>query len=108
MATRYGSVIGIAPESIERYEELHSNVPAAVLATIADCHIVNYSIFRYHDQLFSYFEYEGDDYAADMQKMADDPATQAWWALCKPLQRQTADRVEGWWWTPIDEVFHTD
>jgi L-rhamnose mutarotase len=105
---RYGSVIGIRPEMAEQYEELHRNVPRAVLQTIADCNIVNYSIFRYQELLFSYFEYVGDDYEADMQKMAEDPATQKWWELCKPMQRQTPDSVEGTWWTPIPEVFHVD
>lgn len=105
---RYGSVIGIRPETIERYEELHRNVPAAVLKTIAACNIVNYSIFRHNGQLFSYFEYVGADYEADMQRMAEDPATQEWWTVCEPLQEQTTDRVDGSWWTPVSEVFHVD
>jgi L-rhamnose mutarotase len=105
---RYGAVIGIRPEMAGQYEELHRNVPRAVLQTIADCNIVNYSIFRYQELLFSYFEYVGENYQADMQKMAADPATQKWWELCKPMQRQTPDRAEGTWWTPIPEVFHVD
>jgi L-rhamnose mutarotase len=32
---RYGSIIGIRPEMVERYEELHRNVPSAVLRTIS-------------------------------------------------------------------------
>ena len=105
---RYGSVIGIRPEMAEQYEELHRNVPRAVLQTIADCNIVNYTIFRYQELLFSYFEYVGEDYEADMQKMAADSATQKWWELCKPMQRQTPDSVEGTWWTAVPEVFHVD
>jgi L-rhamnose mutarotase len=105
---RYGSVIGIRPEMAAQYEEVHRNAPRAVLQTIADCNIVNYSIFRYQELLFSYFEYVGENYEADMQKMAEDPATQKWWELCKPMQRQTPDRAEGTWWTPIPEVFHVD
>lgn len=107
-AVRYGSIIGIRPEMIERYEELHRNVPSAVLRTISDCNIVNYSIFRYRDQLFGYFEYTGEDYEADMRKIAADPATQQWWAICGPMQVQTPDKVDGSWWTPIPEVFHHD
>lgn len=105
---RYGSVIGVRPDAIARYEELHRAVPSAVLATIAACNIVNYSIYRHGDDLFSYFEYVGDDYAADMQRMAEDPATQQWWAICMPLQNQTADRIDGSWWTPMPELFHVD
>ena len=34
--------------------------------------------------LFSYFEYTGSDFAADMAKLAADPTTQRWWEVCKP------------------------
>lgn len=105
---RQASIIEIPPENTVRYEELHRDVPPAVLKAITDANIVNYSIFRYHEQLFSYFEYVGENYEDDMEKMAADPAVQEWWAICKPLQRQTADNMEGAWWTPITEVFHVD
>lgn len=105
---RYASVIDVRPEEIDRYEELHRNVPSAVLATIADCHIANYSIFRLGERLFSYYEYRGEDHEADMRRMSNDLPTQEWWRLCQPLQRQTPDRVADTWWTPASEVFHVD
>ena len=105
---RVASVIGLPPESVERYEELHTAVWPAVLAQISASHITNYSIYRYGELLFSYFEYLGSDYDADMAAMAADPATQEWWAVCNPLQRPVDDRAEGEWWKPIPEVFHTD
>ena len=43
--------------------------------------------------LFSYFEYVGDDFAADMANMAADPTTQKWWAVCKPCQEPLANRA---------------
>ena len=46
-----------------------------VLAMIQACNIRNYSIFRHGTQLFAYFEYLGEDFAADMAKMAADPKT---------------------------------
>ena len=105
---RVASVIGLPPESVQRYEELHAAVWPAVLAQIAASHIVNYSIYRYGELLFSYFEYDGSDYDADMAAMAADPATQEWWAVCTPLQRPVEDRAEGEWWKELPEVFHTD
>ena len=45
------------------------------------------------------------DYEADMAKIAADPTTQEWWALCGPMQRPVA---EGEWWHTIEEVFHVD
>ncbi|MCB0110505.1 MAG: L-rhamnose mutarotase, partial [Caldilineaceae bacterium] len=58
--------------------------------------------------LFAYFEYIGDDFAADMAKMAADPTTQEWWQVCTPLQDPLPTRAEGEWWATMDEVFHTD
>jgi L-rhamnose mutarotase len=43
-----------------------------------------------------------------MAKMAADPKTQEWWALCKPMQEPVPDRGEGEWWATMTEVFHTD
>jgi len=110
---RYGSVIGVRDEKIAEYKRLHSAVWPEVLATIAACGIRNYTIYlrRMPDgrhYLFSTFEYLGDDYEADMAKMAADPKTQEWWAVCKPCQEPLADRGEGEWWASMEEVFHCD
>jgi len=106
--TRYASVIGIKPENRAEYERLHADVWPEILAKIYECNIRNYSIYRYGELLFSYFEYIGKDFDDDMAKMADDPMTQKWWGVCKPLQSPVADRADGEWWAAIPEVFHVD
>lgn len=106
--TRYASVIGMKPENRAEYERLHADVWPDVLAKIYECNIRNYSIYRYGELLFSYFEYIGTDFDADMAKMAADPMTQKWWDVCKPLQSPVADRADGEWWASIPEVFHVD
>ncbi|MBI5831516.1 MAG: L-rhamnose mutarotase [Armatimonadetes bacterium] len=110
---RYGSIIGVKEDQIAEYKRLHAAVWPAVLAMIRECGIRNYSIYlrRLPDgqhYLFSYFEYVGDDFAADAAKMAADPTTQDWWAVCKPCQEPLPDRAEGEWWAAADEVFHCD
>ncbi len=105
---RVGQVIGLKPETIEEYERLHAQVWPEVLATIHACNIRNYTIFRHGQTLFAYFEYIGEDYAADMQKMAADPKTREWWAHTDPLQEALPDRAEGEWWLTMKEVFHTE
>lgn len=95
-------------ENREEYERLHAAVWPEVLAKIEEVNIRNYSIYRYGELLFSYFEYVGNDFDADMKKMADDPMTQKWWDVCMPLQRPVVDRKEGEWWASIPEVFHVD
>ena len=107
---RMGAVLGIRPEGIEEYRRLHAAVWPEVLAKIADCNIRNYSIFLREPEnlLFAYFEYHGDDFAADSAKMAADPATQRWWSINMPLQEPLATRPEGEWWAPATEIFHVD
>ncbi|CAN2190840.1 COG3254 Uncharacterized conserved protein [Candidatus Nanopelagicaceae bacterium] len=106
--TRYASVIGMKPENCAEYEHLHADVWPDILAKIYECNIRNYSIYRYGELLFSYFEYIGSDFDADMALMAEDPMTQKWWGVCKPLQTPVADRADGEWWAAIPEVFHVD
>jgi L-rhamnose mutarotase len=54
---------------------------------ISVCNIRNYTIYLKDNMLFSYFEYTGKDFDADMSKMAADPTTQKWWDVCKPCQQ---------------------
>ncbi|HBX69709.1 MAG TPA: L-rhamnose mutarotase [Chloroflexi bacterium] len=105
---RYGTVIKVKPEKLAEYKKLHAAVWPAVLDMIQKCHIRNYSIYLRDGYLFSYFEYLGDDFAADMAKMAADPTTQAWWQLTDPCQEPLESRQEGEWWARMEEVFHVD
>ena len=105
---RFGQVLGLRPECAEEYERIHRTVWPEVLRTIHDCNMRNYSIFRYGNLLFAYFEYVGDDYEADMAAMAADPKTREWWDICEPMQEPVPEREPGEWWHTIPEVFHTD
>lgn len=110
---RYGMVLGLKQEKMAEYKKLHEAVWPDVLKMIKDCNIRNYSIYlqKLDDggyYLFSYFEYIGDDFEADMAKMADDPVTQKWWHLCEPCQIPLQNRKEGEWWARMEEVFHCD
>jgi L-rhamnose mutarotase len=105
---RVGQVIGLPPENLEEYRRLHADVWPEVLRMIHECNIRNYSIFYRNGMLYAYFEYVGDDYKADMKKMAADPNTREWWAVCGPLQRPLENRAEEEWWAHMEQVFHTD
>ena len=105
---RYGMVIRVYPDKIEEYKKLHASVWPDVLMKITQCNIRNYSIYLKDNQLFSYFEYIGDDFKADMDKMAADPVTQRWWDVCKPCQEPLETISEGEWWADMEEIFHHD
>ena len=110
---RYGMVVGLKPDKIEYYKQLHAAAWPGVLAKIGECHIRNYSIYLREVEkgqylLFSYFEYTGDDFEADMARMAADPETQRWWKETDPCQTPIATRRDKELWSRMEEVFHSD
>jgi len=105
---RYGMVIKVKLDKLEEYKRLHAEPWSGVLQMIHDCNIRNYSIYLKDDFLFSYFEYIGSDFNADMAKMAADPTTQSWWKLTDPCQEGLPTRQPGEWWANMEEVFHCE
>jgi len=109
---RFGSVIGLKPEKKDYYIELHANTWPSVLDRIKKSNIRNYSIYLAELEgklyLFSYFEYIGDDFEADMAKIAADPETQRWWKETDPCQIRLPGTPDDEQWLSIPEVFHTD
>ena len=107
---RMAMVIGLKPEKVVEYKDLHANVWPGVLGMITACNIRNYSINLKEPEnlLFGYWEYHGTDFEADAARMAADPETQRWWDVCMPCQEPLETRKEGEWWAMMDEVFHLD
>jgi L-rhamnose mutarotase len=101
-------IIKVKPEKLEEYKRLHANVWPGVLKKLEEVNIRNYSIFYRDGLLFSYLEYMGDDFDADMKKMAADSLTREWWKLTDPCQEPVETAGEGVWWADMEEVFHMD
>ena len=109
--TRYAWVTGLKPDKIERYEYLHSHPWPAVSRKITECHIRTYSIYEREiggqTYLFSYLEYTGTNFDADMKLMAADPDTQRWWKETDPCQAPLPEAAaRGKIWSDAKEVFH--
>ncbi len=105
---RYGQVIKVKEDKLDYYKELHASPWPEVLDMISKCNIQNYSIYYRDGFLFAYFEYHGDDFEADMAKMAADPTTIKWWGECKPCQQPLDTVAPGEGWADMEEVFHHD
>lgn len=107
----FGQIGRIKPECIEEYCRLHevdvyTEKWAGVLQLIRDCNIQNYNIFIEDDVVFGYYEYVGDDYEADMAKMAADPLNQEWWShTCPCFTKYKADSPEAFY-TDMKQIFH--
>ncbi|MFH1806067.1 MAG: L-rhamnose mutarotase [Pseudomonadota bacterium] len=102
---RIGMVIRVRPEKLAEYKKLHANPWPQVLEILRQHHVKNYVIYQHDDLLFGHLEYHGDDYQADMKKVAAHPVTQEWWTFTDPCQEPLASRKPGEWWAEMDEVF---
>jgi L-rhamnose mutarotase len=110
---RYGMVTGLKSEKAAYYRDLHAKTWEGVLKKIKECNIQNYSIYEQEIEgklyLFSYYEYVGDDYEADMKRIAADPVTQSWWKETDPCQDPLPEaKAKKQIWHPMKEVFHTN
>lgn len=101
-------VAKLRPGKYGEYARLHRDVWPGVAETIRACNIRNYSIYHKDGWLYSYFEYVGSNFVADMAKMAADPITQEWWAVCTPCLEPVGDAADGQWWAEMEEVFHQE
>ena len=107
---RYGWVIGVKEEKLDEYKKLHAAVWPEVLSMIKDSNLQNYSIYlrqlpdgKYY--LFSYFEYTGDDFEADMAKLDKHPRNIEWLKICDPMQNP----LEGYdGWAEMEQVYFND
>jgi L-rhamnose mutarotase len=105
---RYGQLIRVKPDKLAEYKKYHAAVWPEITATITECNIHNYSIYHKDGMLFAYFEYTGNDFEADMEKMASHGKTREWWDIMKPMQEPVENRRDGEWWADMEEVFHQD
>jgi L-rhamnose mutarotase len=105
---RFGCVIGLNLDKRDEYLALHRAVWPAVEERLRASHFTNYTIFEFGDRLFAYYEYTGDDYAADAAAIAADPTTQQWWALTDPCQVRLPGTPDGEQWATMTEAWHLD
>jgi L-rhamnose mutarotase len=105
-----GQVIKIRPEAVAEYKRLHAAVWPEVREALSAANLCNYSIYLREPEnlLFSYWEYGGEDFAADMRAMFDMQKVREWRNLCGPMHEPLVTRGEGEWWAAMEEIFHLD
>ncbi|MCG8510232.1 MAG: L-rhamnose mutarotase [Rhodospirillales bacterium] len=110
---RYGMVIGLKQDQVDAYKELHADAWPGVLRRIDRSNIRNFSIWLAEVRpqehlLFAYFEYDGDDFEADMAAMADDETTLRWWKLTDLMQNPVLTAQPDEHWLMMEEIFYHD
>lgn len=110
---RFGWVIAVKPDKVERYKELHANAWPGVQRMITACNIRNYSIYLRELEpgkwyLFSYLEYTGANFKADMARMAADDETRRWWSETDPCQQPITLAKPGDKWSDMELVYRQE
>lgn len=110
---RFVWITGLKPEKAKYYHELHAHPWPGVNRRIKECHIQNFSIHEREIDgklyLIAYLEYTGNDFDADMKKMAADSETQRWWKETDPCQSPLPDAVaKGKIWGDTKEVYYLE
>jgi L-rhamnose mutarotase len=106
---RFGLINRLLPEKVEEYKRIHQEVWPNVLSLLQECRLRNYSIYLKDQLLFSYFEYEGNDFEADFARIGSDPLSHRWEEHCKHCFEPPADperRKQFDWWETMEEIFH--
>ena len=102
---RIATISKLVPGTAEDYIELHKNVWPGVVQAGHDAHMQNFSIYRFGDYLFSYYEYTGDDFESDMARKAALPVSQQWQEATgqyRQLMTETSRAIE------LEEIWHED
>jgi len=103
---RVGMVVGIQPDKIAEYKQLHADSNPGVRDLLSKYHMKNFSIYlqqiegRWYE--FGYYEYTGKNYEADMAQMGKEPRTIEWLKVCDPLQIPLPG-AKGW--TQMERVY---
>jgi L-rhamnose mutarotase len=107
---RMAMVIGIRPDRLDDYAELHARPWPEMNAALTAAHIGNYSIFLKQPEnlLFGYWEYYGTDFAADMARLGALPVTKRWLTLTDACQQPLGSAPQGEKWSCLKQVFHLD
>jgi len=106
---RFGRVLRLRKGKELEYEKHHTAVWPEVLAAIEKSGIRNYSIFRYQQWIFSYFELADDANLESIGKVfADRPACVEWENLMHEIQEPLLESGKENWWVPMKGIFHYD
>lgn len=103
---RFGEVIKVKPEKYEEYRKLHDEIWPVIVELQKEAHMQNFTIFYRDGYLFKYFEYVGDDFEADMKKLAENEENKRWLTFTDPCQTPVESVREGEWWAPMENIFH--
>jgi len=106
---RVGMVIGIRADKIEEYKKVHADSNPGVRDLLIKYHMHNFSIFlqeiegKWYE--FGYYEYRGDDFEGDMEKLSAEQRNIDWLKICDSMQIPLEGETS---WTEMECVYFNE
>ncbi len=98
---RFASITKLKPGMLEEYKKLHDGIWDEVVSAAHEANQRNFTMFIHEDYIFSYFEYIGNDFEADMEKKKKLAISSEWQKLCgsykKLIDGQPAIQLTEFW-----------
>jgi L-rhamnose mutarotase len=102
---RIATLTKLKPGCGEAYKKIHDEIWEGVVQAAHEANMRNFTIFRHGDYLFSYYEYIGDDFDADMAQKNALPISPKWQAATGAL-RELVDGES--MLIKLEELWHHD
>ena len=103
---RYAMAVRLKDDKKEFYLKNHQNVWPEILSELKKIKIKNYSIFLKEEFMFGYLEYEGSNFAQDMEEMGKIPIVNKWTKLMIECFNPFPNNEENDSWVMMDEIFY--
>lgn len=101
---RIANITKLKPGMAEDYKALHDAIWEEIVAAGHQYGLRNFTMFRKDDYIFSYYEYVGDDFAADMAEKAKCKNQAEWQVECGKFKTD----IDGQAVIPLEEFWHND
>ena len=95
----------LKPDKVEEYITLHKNAWPEILELITKSNVRNFSIAIRGTELYTYYEYIGNDYEADMKIQEESLIMQEWWSYTRPC---FLHHDEGKYYDDLEEIFYLE
>ena len=102
---RIATITKLKPGMKDAYQKIHNEIWDEMVEAGHKYNMRNFSIFCHDDYLFSYFEYIGDDYEADMAKKNSLPVTQKWRATTGAMTEYVVGETK---LIDLEEIWHNE
>ncbi len=107
---RVGMVIGLKPDKVAEYRNLHADSNPGVRDLLRKYNLRNFSIFlvkmddgNYYE--FGVYDYVGNHYEEDMAKLAEEPRNKEWLKVCDPLQMPLKGEQS---WKIMEQIYYNE